>query len=98
MSDERPWNAPRTEYVYLVSAEGEWPVSAIADDHPSTPSRVEAEVKRRQKDGPHGRSLQRIHVWRARITDLTELELVPARQVEAELRLKQPTAIREESA
>lgn len=81
---DRPWNAPRTEYVYLVSAEGEWPVDAIAHDHPSAPERVEAEVKRRQE----GDRMRRIHVWRIPVTGLVELELIEARTVEAELRVK----------
>ena len=82
---ERPHYAPKTEFVYLVSVYGEWPVSAIADDHSSTPNRIEDEVNRRRESGNGP-----VRVWRARIDDLIELELIPARTVGPELKVKTP--------
>lgn len=73
------------EFVYLVTVDGEWPVSAIADDHPSTASRVEKEVARRTK-GASPVLPARAHVWRARLADLTEVDLVPSQAVDPQLR------------
>lgn len=81
---------PKTEYVYLITVEGEWPVSAIADCHSSTPEVVEREVIRKRNASAGGAAFSRVHVWRARLTDLTEVELVPARTVGPELRVPDP--------
>jgi hypothetical protein len=83
-------HAPKTEFVYLVTVEGEWPVSVIADDHPSTPGRIEEEVRRRKRAGSGPESMVRTHVWKARLADVTEVELIPAHTVEAELKAKTP--------
>jgi hypothetical protein len=76
------------EFVYLVTVEGEWPVSAIADDHPSTTERVEDEVRRRTSGAQPPRSTTHAHVWRVRAADAVEMELIPAQTVKPSLRVR----------
>jgi hypothetical protein len=76
------------EYVYLVMVEGEWPVSAIADDHPSMPERVADEVQRRTSGSNPPRSTTHAHVWRVRVADAVEMDLLPAQTVKPSLRVK----------
>jgi hypothetical protein len=73
------------EFIYLVTVDSEWPVSAIADDHPSTAERVEREVERRCQSGnvPH-RSY--VHVWRVPVAGAVEVELLPSAVVRPSLR------------
>jgi hypothetical protein len=73
------------EFVYLVTVDGEWPVSAIADDHPSIASIVETEVLRRRTSANVSRPEQ-VHVWSARLTDVREVDLLPAVTTEPSLR------------
>jgi hypothetical protein len=77
------------EFVYLIAVDGEWPVSAVASDHPSTErwvaERVEAEVARRRQSSNVWHDGQ-IHVWKARLTDLREMDLLPAATVKPSLR------------
>jgi hypothetical protein len=73
------------EFVYLVSVDGEWPVSAIADCHPSTPESVEREVRRRSESGNVWRPGQ-VHVWKCRLADAREVDLLPAATVRPSLR------------
>jgi hypothetical protein len=74
--------APPLEFVYLITVEGTGPVSAVADG-PYATSHVEREVQR------VSRHPNAVHVWRARVTDLTEMDFIPARTVEAELKPKE---------
>jgi hypothetical protein len=75
------------EYVYLVTVDGEWPVSAIADDHPSIAEIVESEVERRVGTiGDLNYRRRRVHVWKARLVDAVEVDLMPATTVRASLR------------
>jgi hypothetical protein len=76
------------EYVCLVMVEGEWPVSAIADDHPSMAERIEAEVWRRTGGASPPRSTAHAHVWRVRVADAVEMELLPAQIVKPSLRVQ----------
>lgn len=73
------------EFVYLVTVDGEWPVSAIADCHPTTPESVEREVKRRSESGNVWHAGQ-VHVWKCRLTDVREVDLLPAAVVRPSLR------------
>jgi hypothetical protein len=73
------------EFVYLVTVSNEWPVSAIADCHPSTADVVEREVERRSKGGNVFRPDQ-VHVWKARLTDVREVDLMPATEIRASIR------------
>jgi len=70
------------EFVYLITVDGMWPVSAIADCHPSTPEQVEREVRRRTSD----RSILQAHVWKCRLADVQEVTLVPAAVVPPSLK------------
>lgn len=73
------------EYVYLVTVSTEWPVSAIADDHLSTPDRLEREVKRRMESANvYDRS--QVKIWRVRTHDNEEMELLPAAVIRPSLR------------
>lgn len=72
--------APPLEYVYLITAEGEWPVSAVADG-PHAARAVEERARERGKD-------RVVHVWRAKVSGLVELELIPAHTVDAQLKVK----------
>jgi hypothetical protein len=79
------------EFVYLVTVDAEWPVSAIADDHPSIAERVEDVVTRRRKSENVYRPDQ-VHVWKARLTDVREVDLLPAATTRPSLRERdQPT-------
>jgi hypothetical protein len=71
---------PPLQYVYLVTAAGEWPITAIADG-PHAAYQVEERARQRGKN-------HAVRVWRATISDITEIELIPARTVQAELRAK----------
>ena len=73
------------EFVYLITASSEWPVSAIADDHPTTPRRVAAEVERRMQSG-NCPTIDYIHVWRVPVRDAVEMKLVPEERIPASLR------------
>lgn len=75
-------------YVYLVTVEGEWPVSAIADDHTSTPERVADEVARRTSGSSPPRSTAHAHVWRVQVIEAVEMDVVPAQTVKPSLRVK----------
>jgi len=75
------------EYVYLITVDGEWPVSAIASDHPSIADIVESEVKRRVGTvGDVNDRRHRVHVWKGRLVDGVEVDLMPATTVRASLR------------
>jgi hypothetical protein len=74
------------EFVYLVTVDGEWPVSAIADCHPTTPESVEREVKRRTSGGLVPRSTAHAHIWKCRLADVREVDLLPAASVKPSLR------------
>jgi hypothetical protein len=75
---------PEIEFVYLVTVDSEWPVTAIADDHPSTPDRIERAVQDRKQGRPLGH--HGVRVWRARLADLTEVEFVPAHIIPPEIK------------
>jgi hypothetical protein len=82
--------APPVECVYLITVEGTWPVSAVADG-PHAIAHVEREVDRLSQH-PNGRAeRRRVHVWRAQVTGITEMDFIPARTVEAELKPKEGT-------
>lgn len=74
------------EFVYLVTVDGEWPVSAIADDHSTTAERVEAEMKRRTSGAQPPRSTTHAHVWKCRLADAREVDLLPTTTVKPSLR------------
>jgi hypothetical protein len=79
--------AEMPEFVYLITVDGEWPVSAIAADHISTPERIEREVERRGKGSSWGsQSRQRVHVWRVKVEYVQEVYLMPTTTVKASLR------------
>lgn len=77
------------QYVYLVTVDTEWPVSAIADDNPAIiAGRVEREVARRSASGNVWRD-GLIHVWKARLADIREVDLMPSATVKPSLRERQ---------
>jgi hypothetical protein len=65
------------EFVYLVTVDTEWPVSAIASDHPSIAEQVENEVARRRMSR-NVLEPRQVHVWKARLADVREVDLMPA--------------------
>ena len=73
------------EFVYLVTVDSEWPVSAIADDHPGTAERVAREVERRSQSGNVWRP-GLVHVWKARLADACEVDLLPSVMTRPSLR------------
>lgn len=78
--------APPVEYVYLITAEGTWPVDAVVGDTHAESS-IETAVYRRRTSGNGSPRL--VHVWRARVSDLEEMEFTPTRTVPASLSVKQ---------
>jgi hypothetical protein len=63
-------------FVYLVTVDTEWPISAILDDHPTlTAMRVEDEVTRRRRSTNVARPEQ-VRVWKARLVDIHEVDLL----------------------
>lgn len=74
------------EFVYLVTVDIEWPVSVVVDYRDTlTAERVEHEVARRRESGNVYRPDQ-VHVWKARLTDVREVDLMPTTTVRASLR------------
>lgn len=66
------------EFVYLVSVDTEWPVSVVVDYGDSlTAGRVEDVVVSRRKSDNVSWPGQ-VHVWKARLTDIREVDLLPA--------------------
>lgn len=72
------------EFVYLVTVDIEWPVSAIADG-PYVAETVEREVWLRGESGNVYDSRQ-VHVWKARLTDVVEVDLLPSATTRPSLR------------
>jgi hypothetical protein len=75
------------EYVYLVTVDSEWPISALTDDHPTVPEAVEREVERRRRSENVTHASQ-VHVYRVRLGDAVEMELLPGRTVKPSLRVR----------
>lgn len=73
------------EFVYLITVDGEWPVTAIADDHPSTADAVASHVERRKQSSNVTHNSQ-IHVWKVPVTNAREVDLLPAAVVRPQLR------------
>jgi hypothetical protein len=79
------------EFVYFVTVDTEWPVSAFADDHAQSTlaERLEREVKRRSESANVFRP-GLVHVWKARVTDVEEVELLPAATIQPQIRPREP--------
>lgn len=73
------------EFVYLITVDGEWPVQAVADCHPSTADTVAEVVARRSESGNVWHS-QQVHVWKVPVANAQEVDLMPATTVRASLR------------
>ena len=78
------------EFVYLITVDSEWPVSALAGDSTdgAMAERIEHVVERRcrSENVPH-RSY--VHVWRVPVKDAVEMELLPRAEVKPSLRAKE---------
>jgi len=72
------------EFVYLVTVDTEWPISAIADGSYAA-EHVEREVNRRAGSGNVWHRSQ-VHVWKCRLDDVHEVDLMPTTTVRASLR------------
>ncbi len=79
------------EFVYLVTVDNEWPVSAIAGDHPSVIDWVAAEVKRREASA-NAAYPQMVHVWRVPVADAVEVEISQPAVVPASMKVRVPEA------
>lgn len=74
------------EFVYLITVDTEWPVSAIAADNGAIiAAQVEREVERRRSSANVSYP-QQVHVWKARLADVVEVDLMPSAVVGASLR------------
>lgn len=73
------------DHVYMITVDGEWPVTAIVDDHVTTAARVERAVNERAASLNVYRPDQ-VRVWKARLADVREVDLVPPVTVPATLR------------
>lgn len=76
------------EHVYVVCVTSEWPIDVISGE-PEThaASGVEMVVKRRLESG-NVTGREQIKVFKARLTDIEEVELMPTTTVRAALRPK----------
>lgn len=74
------------DHVYLVTVDGEWPVTAIAADHPSLPDRLQQIVEKRVSEGPQ-RNVNSVHVWRVPVIQCVEVELVPKQILPAQIKV-----------
>lgn len=75
------------EFVYLITMESQWPVTAVVDyGDAGTARRVEEIVDERVKSGYAGTRRNQVHVWKARLADVREVDLVPAQTIGPELR------------
>lgn len=74
------------EFVYLITVDTEWPVSAIAVDNGGIiAAQVEREVERRRSSANVWYP-QQVHVWKARLADVVEVDLMPSAVVGPSLR------------
>jgi hypothetical protein len=70
--------------VFLVSVNGEWPVSCIVDyGKADLARRVYNEVKHRATIA--GCAVSAVKVHRARLIEITEMEVLPPKEVAAEI-------------
>lgn len=76
-----------TEFVYFVTVDTEWAVSVFADDHTqsSLADRLAREVERRKHSGNVFRD-GLVHVWKGRVVDVEEVDLLPAAVVQPQIR------------
>jgi hypothetical protein len=74
------------EFIYLITVETQWMVSAIAGDHPNTPERVVAEVERRSGTAPGSDARGGTHVWRVPVAGAVEMDIVPGEVIKPSLR------------
>lgn len=74
------------EEVYLVLHRNEWPISVLVDDRGGHPiaTRLEHEVERRRHSS-NGSDPGDVKVFRAKISALEEIQLVPAAVVPASI-------------
>jgi hypothetical protein len=75
------------EFVYLITVDGEWPVSARAGDHPTTPGALADEVKRRTT-GRNVQATDRAHIWRVPVKNAVEMEIIPEQKIPASMQEK----------
>lgn len=73
------------EFVFLITVDGQWPVSVVADG-PHAETAVLKEVERRRRNAEGFSS--RVHIWRAQLTEVVEMSLEPARIIPATLQVK----------
>ena len=64
------------EFVYLIWTAAEWPVDAVAGDHPLTAQWVAERVQKRVAS-PNVINAADVRVWRVRVTEPVEMELTP---------------------
>ena len=72
-------------YVYLIMAEGQWPVAAVAGDHPGAPDEVLAAVAARS-----GTAGAPVRVWKVSLAGAVPVDAIPPREVPAELAERPP--------
>lgn len=72
------------EFVYLVKPVSEWPVTAIACTEAQAPGAVDRAVAKR-RESPNVGHDGIVQIWRARLCDITAMEIVPARMTTPEL-------------
>lgn len=74
------------EFVYLVTVDTEWPVTVVVAYENDDAERVAQAVRQRvnHKGG-------RAHVWKARLADVREVDLIPSTVVKASIREREGT-------
>lgn len=65
------------EFVYLVTVDTEWPISVVVDYGHDAADHVARVVDQRGASANVWRSGQ-VHVWKARLTDMREVDLMPS--------------------
>jgi hypothetical protein len=74
------------EFIYVILESSRWAVTAIPDG-PYAADQVAAEVERRVPQGDTW-GMSHLHIYRCRVTEVAEVELIPAREVKAEIQVK----------
>jgi len=76
------------EFVYFVTTVNEWPVSVAVDYGDGRTVEAVAELVERRLASQNVLNPAHVHVWKARVTDVEEVEFVPARVTPAELKTR----------
>lgn len=74
------------EHAYFILEDSKWPVTAIADG-PYVIDHIISEIERRVSRGDEY-GMAHLHIFKCKVTDIVEVELIPSQVIKAEIRDK----------